>query len=486
MGEQKKFVVIGGGITGLTATYYLNRLCQEQNISPQITLVEKSEQLGGKIQTIRRDGFVIERGPDSFLSRKLPAYELAKDLGIESELVGTNPEAKKTYILHNNRLHRMPQGLNFGIPTQFSPFATTQLISPAGKARALLDLVIPKKQDNADESLGHFLERRLGAEVLEQVAEPLLAGIYAGDTYKLSLKATFPQFLQMEQKHRSLILGMKASVSKGNTPTDLPAIVQQSKFISFRNGLQTFIDHLVKALQEQSVDILTGTQVEEIKLVDEEGASQSKASGYQVRLDNGQALEADAVILALPTQGCAKLLSPLSLAEELKKINYVSVANVIMAFNREDIEHPLDGSGFVVPRKENRTITACTWTSSKWGHTAPKGKVVIRCYVGRYGDEEIAFADEQTILSRVQKDMAELMNITAQPLFYELNRWHDSMPQYPVGHLDLLAQVRAELSTSRPGIFMAGAGFNGVGVPDCIRQGKEAAQQALTHTVSGI
>lgn len=486
MGEQKKFVVIGGGITGLTAAYYLNRLCQEQNISPQITLVEKSEQLGGKIQTIRRDGFVIERGPDSFLSRKLPAYELAKDLGIESELVGTNPEAKKTYILHNNRLHRMPQGLNFGIPTQFSPFATTQLISPAGKARALLDLVIPKKQDNADESLGHFLERRLGAEVLEQVAEPLLAGIYAGDTYKLSLKATFPQFLQMEQKHRSLILGMKASVSKGNTPTDLPAIVQQSKFISFRNGLQTFIDHLVKALQEQSVDILTETQVEEIKLVDGEGASQSKASGYQVRLDNGQALEADAVILALPTQGCAKLLSPLPLAEELKKINYVSVANVIMAFNREDIEHPLDGSGFVVPRKENRTITACTWTSSKWGHTAPKGKVVIRCYVGRYGDEEIAFADEQTILSRVQKDMAELMNITAQPLFYELNRWHDSMPQYPVGHLDLLAQVRAELSTSRPGIFMAGAGFNGVGVPDCIRQGKEAAQQALTHTASGI
>lgn len=484
MGEPKQIAIIGGGITGLTAAHYVSKLCQEQGIEHQITLLEKGKALGGKIQTIRRDGFVIERGPDSFLSRKLPAYYLAEELGMVDEIVPTNPEAKKTYILHNGEFHRLPQGLNLGIPTELAPFAESKLVSYEGKKRALEDILLPKKEDQEDESLGHFLERRLGKEMLEVVAEPLLAGIYAGDTYKLSAKATFPQFLQLEQEHHSLILGMQASLSKVAAPAaDLPEIVRQSRFISFRNGLQSLVDHLIASLEAKSVQLLTETAVQEIHSSVDTAQQQgsSKQPAYQIRLENGEQLEADAVIVALPAQGCAQVLPSVEATQELLKVNYVSVANVIFAFNREDIEHPLDGSGFVVPRKENRTITACTWTSSKWGHTAPEGKVVIRCYVGRSGDEEIAFADEQIILDKVRQDLAELMNITAEPLFYELNRWPNSMPQYPVGHLDLVKRVRSALQEEMPGVYLAGAGFGGVGVPDCIQQGKTAAQQAITH-----
>ncbi|GAA0368782.1 protoporphyrinogen oxidase [Bacillus horti] len=481
MGDSKKIVIIGGGITGLSAAFYLDKLAEVSGTKHQITVLEQSDQLGGKIQTIRKDGFVIEKGPDSFLSRKLPAYELAKELGIEGELVGTNPAAKKTYILHKGRFHRMPQGLNLGIPTEISPFATTGLISPAGKLRALMDIVLPKKQEDKDESLGHFLHRRLGKEVLERVAEPLLAGIYAGDTYKLSLKATFPQFRQMEQRHRSLILGMKASMAKAGQTENLPDIVKQSRFLSFRNGLQTLVDHLVADLQKNDIQLLTKTKVQSVTHA---GPSPDgvKKSPFQVILDGGESIPADSIILALPTKAISNLLSStFPMAEELEKIQYVSVANVIMTFNREDIQHSLDGSGFVVPRKEKTSITACTWTSSKWGHTAPDGKVVIRCYVGRSGDEEIAAEDDDVIIARVQKDLENLMGIKATPLFYAVNRWPNSMPQYPVGHLELVEKVRKELSAYMPGVYMVGAGFGGVGVPDCIRQGKGAAQQAYAH-----
>lgn len=467
--ERKKVIVIGGGISGLSTAFYLQKTGQEKGLPLDITLIEKSETLGGKVQTLHRDGFVIEKGPDSFLARKLPMIELTKELGLEHELVGTNPDAKKTYILHKGRLHRMPPGLILGIPTELTPFLRTGLISPLGKVRAALDLLLPRRTEPGDESLGGFLQRRLGKEVLTNIVEPLLAGIYAGDTHALSLRATFPQFGAMEQKHRSLILGMIAS--KKNTPavSGVPDIAIKSLFLTYKNGLSTLINRLIESLEQ--VELRTNQSVVKIN-------KQNK--GYHMALDNGQQLEADAIILALPPSISANLLSQEVDTSLLKKIDYVSVANIIMAFDQKDIDFNLDGTGFLVPRTEGRSITACTWTSSKWLHAAPEGKVLLRCYVGRSGDEEITTLPDQALLQKVRHDLTELMGITADPLFYEITRWPNSMPQYPVGHLENLKTIRSDLATAMPGVFLTGGGYHGVGLPDCVRQGKEASEEAIS------
>jgi oxygen-dependent protoporphyrinogen oxidase len=467
--SAKSIVVLGGGITGLSAAFYLKKMAEERGQRIRITVVEKSGSFGGKIDTLHRDGFVIEKGPDSFLARKLPIMELTRDLGLEDQLVPTNPNAKKTYILHKGKLHRMPPGLVLGIPTEISPFVKTGLLSITGKARAALDLVLPRRTDPGDESLGAFLERRLGKEVLQQIAEPLLAGIYAGDTYALSVMATFPQFRSLEQKYRSLILGMvKSKKTDAEESRTLPEVARTSVFLNYRNGMQTLVNGLVKALD--NVKLLTSCGA---RSVEKDGAV------YRIAFENGQMEQADAVIAALPAYVIADLLSSVPGIEALQAIDYSSVANVVMAFDGKDINYPFDGSGFVVPRKEGRFITACTWTSTKWLHTAPRDKVLLRCYIGRFGDERWMGMNENELVRKVRQDIQDIMGIDAQPLFHEITPMQRSMPQYPVGHLERIKRVREQLASVMPNVFVTGAAFHGVGIPDCIRQGKEAAAAAL-------
>lgn len=466
--EPKKLMIVGAGITGLSAAYYLRNFFKANDTPVHITLVEKKETLGGKIDTLHKEGFIIEKGPDSFLARKMSVIDLTRELGLEGELTGTNPQAKKTYISHKGKLHLMPPGLILGIPTEVTPFMKTGLISLSGKARAALDLFLPKRTEQSDESLGHFLERRLGREVLENIAEPLLAGIYAGDTKYLSLKATFPQFYQVEQKYRSLILGMLASKQKVPQTPNLPDIAKKSMFLTYKQGLVTLVNKLEESLEE-NIHILRNKSIISIN---------KQENGYALTLDDGNVHQADGLILTLPPPITANLLEKyIPSSDVLRRIEYVSVANIVMAFEQKDIEHPLDGSGVLVPRKEGRYITACTWTSSKWLHTAPQGKVLIRCYVGRSGDEEIVHLKDEELVKKVRHDLMELIGLTATPLFHEITRWPRSMPQYPVGHVQNIANVRQALATSLPGVFITGSGFEGVGIPDCIAQGKQAAKQ---------
>ncbi|MCY9658981.1 protoporphyrinogen oxidase [Paenibacillus chondroitinus] len=467
------YMIVGGGITGLSAAFYLKKRLEAEGRPFRISVVEKAAAFGGKIRTIEKEGFVIEKGPDSFLARKRPIIDLAYDLGLEQELTGTNPKAKKTYIVRQGKLHRMPPGLVLGIPTQMTPFMKTGLISPLGKVRAALDLVLPKREITNDESLGHFLERRLGKEVLERIVEPLLAGIYAGDTFNLSLKSTFPQFRTMEQKHRSLILGMMAS--RKNVPEEtahLPAAIRSSVFVTFKKGLQTLVSGLVAALE--SADLRTGLGVASIRQAGQQ---------TEILFEDGSSEIVDGVIVTSPTYQAAQMLGHFPAASELKKIDYISVANVIMAFDRKDIPFELDASGFLVPRNEGSTITACTLTSAKWLHTAPEGKVLLRCYIGRSGEQEWpAWSDEQ-LISKARHDLRNLLGLTAEPLFTEVTRLNHSMPQYPVGHLEQIARFREELNAAMPQVLVTGAGFHGVGLPDCIRQGKEAAWQLADRII---
>lgn len=463
--------VIGGGITGLSAAHYVLAAARTAGLNVRVTVLEQSGRLGGRIHTWKHEGFTIERGADSFLARKQPMLALARELGLEEQLTGTGRKGKKSYFLHKGRLHPMPAGMILGIPTNLEAFRETGLVSPAGKERALQDQTMPSGWSEADESLGGFLERRLGAEMVDHIAEPLLAGIYAGDLRKLSLAATFPQFKEAERRHGSVIRGMAAQAKPTAGNPDLPQAAAGSTFLSFTGGLSTVIDKLAETLEQAGALVRLHTGVQRI-----ERGGHGEEEGYCLHLNSGEALAADAVIVTAPTYAYTGLLPDLPGITKLAQLPYVSVANVVLAFAAADVQTAFDGAGFVISRKEGRFITACTWTSSKWEHTAPPDKIVIRCYVGRSGAEEWTALSDEEIVARVRREVAELLDIHAEPLFHTLTRLNRSMPNYPVGHLETVQEARAELHRVMPQVYLTGAAFHGVGVPDCVGQAKQTAE----------
>jgi oxygen-dependent protoporphyrinogen oxidase len=464
--------VIGGGITGLSTAYYIEKMAAQKGLPVRLVLLEADREPGGKIRTIRTDGFVIERGPDSFLARKSAALRLIRALGLEGELVGTNPRAKKTYILYKGKLRRIPAGLNIGVPTQFLPFATSTLLSWKGKIRAGLDLVIPAAPRQTDQSLGEFLERRLGTEVVDNIAEPLLAGIYAGDLRLLSLRATFPQLETLEQRYGSLVRGMAAQ-RKGTHANDAAGDgVPPSVFLSLRGGLQQLVEAMVRRLSH--TDLCLGDPVVSLK--------QRDSGGFELIRGSGPMETADAVAVTIPTDK-AFILLPDVFSEKnlLVKTPYVSVATVAFAFAAKDAAVPPDGTGFVVPRTEGRTMTACTWVSSKWLHTAPRDHVLLRCFVGRAGEEEPVEWPDSMLIRRMRDELADIMGVRANPVMTVITRWKRAMPQYHVGHLDRMAAFAEAVKKHYPGLFFAGAGFAGVGIPDCIAQGEQTASALVAY-----
>ncbi|WP_100403356.1 protoporphyrinogen oxidase [Bacillus sp. FJAT-42315] len=463
--ENKKVVVIGGGITGLTTAYYLQKQAKENQLALDITLIEATPRLGGKIQTVRKDGFVIERGPDSFLERKASAARLAKEVGLGEQLV--NNSTGQSYVLVNGKLHPMPGGSVMGIPTQIAPFITTGLFSIPGKMRAAADFVLPKSDPQTDQSLGHFFRRRLGDEVVENLVEPLLSGIYAGDIDKLSLMSTFPQFYQVEQKYRSLVLGMKKT-----TPAPQKQAGTTKKkgiFMTVKNGLESLVEAIEHKLNEGSV--LKGTRVEAIE--------HKQDGGYALSLNSGTILHADSVVVTTPHFTLPTMMPQYRFFDGLKDIPATSVATVAMAFPEEAITKDIDGTGFVVSRNSDYTITACTWTHKKWPHTIPDGKVLLRCYVGRAGDEAVVDLSDAEIEQIVLEDLNKTMAITTTPDFTIVSRWKKAMPQYTVGHKQRMADMYEQVDKELPGLFIAGSSFEGLGLPDCIDQGEVAVQNVL-------
>ncbi len=494
-----RIVIIGGGISGLSSAFYLQKEAERTGRNIHLTIVEKTDVLGGKINTLRKEGFVIEKGPDSFLARKRAMIDLARELGLVGELTETNPLARQSFIMHKRRLYSIPQGMVLGIPTELGPFWKSGLLSFKGKTRAMLDLILPARPAERDETLGGFLERRMGTEVMRRIAEPLLAGIYAGDLKKLSLQATFPQFAQSEKKFGSLMKGMrhnrkqtalaaqeaaklqKTTSSNGsmvNQAATLPssgeeAIAKGSTFLTFKGGLMSLVNGLDQALEQ--VDRKLGTGVMEVRPSQEKGLQ----APYEVVLDNGEVLPCDYAVITAQAFHAADMLEKQVDCKELRSINYVSVANVVMAFDKKTFGSPFAGSGFVVPNSEKLHITACTWTSSKWLHTSPDDRVLLRCYVGHSDDQISVMLPDKELIAAVRKDIKDTMGIEAEPLFTEITRLNQSMPQYPVFHLEQMHRFRERLNNKMPGVWITGAAFDGVGLPDCIRQGKEAAQNIM-------
>ncbi|MBY0596747.1 protoporphyrinogen oxidase [Bacillus bingmayongensis] len=460
---KKKVVIIGGGITGLTTAYYLQKEIREKGLPIDTLLIEASGKLGGKIQTVRKNGFTIERGPDSFLERKESAARLARELGLGDELV--NNATGQSFVLVNNRLHKMPSGSMMGIPTQIAPFLFSGLFSPIGKLRASFDFVLPRSKPVSDQSLGEFFRRRLGNEVVENLIEPLLSGIYAGDIDQMSLMATFPQFYQVEQKYRSISLGMRNLAPKKAKDAAVKGI-----FLTLKTGLQSIVDTIEERLDAGTV--VKGTRIEKVAKI---------GDGYTITLSNGKEIEADSIVVAASHKVLPAMFAQYKDFRFFRNIPSTSVANVTLAFPKESIQRDIDGTGFVVSRNSDFSITACTWTHKKWPHTTPEGKVLLRCYVGRPGDEAIVEQTDEEIVQFILEDLQKTMDIKANPDFTVVSRWKDAMPQYTVGHKERMKKLTTFMEQELPGVYLAGSSYAGSGLPDCIDQGEAAVKRVLSY-----
>ncbi len=481
---MKRIVIIGGGITGLAAAHRLLERSAELTRPIEILLLEATSRLGGVIHTESRAGFLLERGPDSFISEKPEAINLARRLGIDSHLIETNKENRRSFIVRKGRLRAVPEGFQLLAPSKLWPFITSDIFSLGGKARMAADLLLPRRRVNGndDESLAHFVRRRLGSEALARMAQPMVGGIYTADPEKLSLRATFPRFLDMETSHRSIILALiKGSVGSGTSGA------RYSLFLSFDRGMQVLVDALEKRFLDSQLpvaDLQTSCAARTNTTVDSLTLDRS-ANGLFWKLKAGnEEIAADAVCLALPTHASAKLLNDVApgLASELDAISYASTATINLAYRREDIPHRLDGFGFVVPYIEKRSLLACSFSSIKFSGRAPNDCVLLRAFVGGALQPEMFFLQDSQMVARVRSDLHDLIGVEKAPMFAEVSRWARSMPQYEIGHLGRVQRIEDELQRLR-GLRVAGNAFSGAGIPDCIRSGETVANELIESLI---
>ncbi|WP_059102796.1 protoporphyrinogen oxidase [Shouchella shacheensis] len=459
--KQQRVAIIGAGITGLSAAYQLEKANQEKGRLVEYHVFEASERVGGKIKTYEKDGFVMEGGPDSFLERKESMGRLAREVGLSDTLVRN--ETGQAFVLKDEQLFPIPGGAVMGVPTDLEQFEKTELISEKGKQRALEDLdmdrVTPR---NEDISLGDFFGERLGDEMVTSLIEPLLGGIYGGNIYELSMRATFPSYLTLEETYGSLIKGLQA------TRESKPSTKKHGMFLTVNTGLQSFANALANQLAEGALRLKTPVELIE-----------KRADGFELTFQDGTHAVFSDCIVTTPPHHTAKMLRSYSIFDVLKDMDATSVATVILAFKEEAVKNEREGTGFVVARGGDEAITACTWTNKKWPHTAPPGYTLLRCYVGRPDDSDIVFEDDEKMVAQVLIDLESMMEIEGEPEFYQVTRWPSSMPQYKVGHRERLAKLQEEVRAALPGLHLCGAAFDGVGLPDCIDQGERTANEIL-------
>ena len=463
--ERHPLVIVGGGIAGLAAAYQAALLAREQGWPPnRIVLFEAAPRLGGKITTERLDGFVIEGGPDTFLATKPWAVELCRELGLAERLHGTNPHQRATYVLHRGRLEPLPDGLTMMIPTRFGPLLRTRLLTWSQKARMGLDFVLPPRRDAGDESLGAFVSRRLGRAAYERLIEPLMSGIYAGDGDRLSVLATFPYLRDLERQHGGLIRG--ALAMRRQMGRRAPG--SRSAFLTPTTGLAEIVEALEDFLRREGVQIQVGVPVLRV---------QTGSQGYVLPTPKGE-VPAQRVVLATPAYVTADLVADLApdLAAPLREIPYATTATVSLAYRAEDLPRPLDGYGYVIPRREGRAALACTWTSTKFPHRAPEGYALLRVFIGRAGQEADLPWDGDGLVALARDEVRQTLGITAEPLIARVFIWPKALPQYNLGHLERLARIEKALARF-PGLALAGSAYRGVGIPDCIRSGREAVKR---------
>jgi oxygen-dependent protoporphyrinogen oxidase len=453
-----RIAVVGAGISGLSAALRLQELRPDWDVC----VLEASGRAGGLIRTETIDGFLVEQGPDSILTEKPAAVALAQRLGLENELQSTNTVGRGAYVLHRGQLERIPDGFSMMAPTQALPILSSRLLSVPGKLRMLAEVLLPRGPQKADESVAQFVERRFGKEVLERLAQPLMSGIYGTDPRELSLGSTMPRFIELERRYRSVTLGMLAKRRKENEARG----VRYGMFVAFKRGNQTLTDALAARL---------GTKLQ----LDSPVRSIARtAAGYRLTLEQGAALDLDAVVLAVPARVQSGMLAGLSPAasHELGQIEFGSTATVAFAWPESAVSHPLDAFGFVVPKIEQCRLIASTWASKKFAGRAPAGHVLIRVFFGGDHAEAVLAETDEALVEMGRAELERLIGVKGAPLFASVARQTRAMPRYTLGHRARVERIESALS-ALPGIALAGNSLYGVGIPDAILAGERAAER---------
>lgn len=466
-----RVVVIGAGITGLAAAYRIRELAAKRELPLEVLVLDRAAQTGGPLATVRREGFTIETGADSFLTEKPQAAELARRLGLGDELIPTREEFRRTQVVHNGRLVDIPDGFSLMAPSRLGPVMRSDLFSPLGKLRIALEPLVPKRKDRRDESLAAFVTRRLGREVLERIAQPLAGGIYTADPSRLSIAATTPRFVEMEQHHGSVIRGLRIAErarAAAGAKTAGTSGARWTLFATLRNGMGALPEALAASLGEC---VRLGVEVKQIT---------PRADGCTIVTDGGEQMSADAAICATPAYAAARMIRAVAprLAELLGAISYASAATVNMAFRESDFPAPPKIFGFVVPIIERRRIIAGSFTSLKFENRAPAAMILARVFIGGQLQTAMMQLDDDAMVAVARDEFRELLGMTAAPAFTVVRRWPESMPQYEVGHLDRVAEIE-RVAAAIPRFALAGAAFRGVGIPDCVRGGEQAAAAIL-------
>lgn len=474
-----KVVIVGGGISGLACAFYLTRSDQYRKGNFEIVLVESSDRFGGIIQTVEQEGCLIESGPDSFITNKPQMLKLASDLGIADRIVCVNAKNRGAFVVNSGVMRPLPAGFVMLAPSSIKSFLASPLLSAAGKLRALLDLALPARRSDEEESLAQFVRRRFGDEVLDRLAQPLVAGIYVGNAEKLSANSVAARFVEMERTTGSVITALRSERLKAaDTKLDsanAESGARYSLFASFDRGMQVVVDALVDALKMSGVDMRLSTKV----------VSVNKGDDGRFVINAGMGIEqlsADELVVATGPQAAARLTASLSsaLSDTLAQIEAASSAVINFVFNRADVGHKLDAFGAVVPvaemRKYKFSSLALSFASVKF-ERAPDDKVIVRAFVGGMSDKNILGSDDAKLIELVLGDLRRLIHLTGMPLYARVHRWSESMPQYEVGHSARVSLLEGD--TSVTGLHLAGAYLHGVGLPDCVASGAGAASAVL-------
>jgi oxygen-dependent protoporphyrinogen oxidase len=465
----KQIAIIGAGVSGLAAATAIQR-AKEAGADVEFRLFERSGRLGGVMVTEQIDGCLIEAGPDSFLSEKTYGADFCKTFGLGDQIIGSNDGERKTYIVVDNRLIVMPDGLMFMVPTKILPTLATSLFTWSTKIKMGLEFFSKPPITSGDETVGSMVRRHYGQEVVERLADPLLSGVYGGDADGLSVQAVLPRFADMERKYGSLSRGMLMARKKMAEMTKKagPGYKPCPLFSSLKNGMQQLVDAVAAYLPKDRIH--TGVAVDSVW---------RNGSGWTVVV-NGVFQTFDGLIIATPAHAAGKLLSPIdaALSGELSAVSYSSSVTVAATYNRSDLSHMPPGFGFLVPKTENRRIRALTFVHNKFPHRAPADKGILRVFLGGLSDQGVLDLSDEEILSTVRRELREMIKLEAQPRMERVYRWNKAMAQYGPGHLDRVKRIQQSVAVA-PGLALAGNAFQGIGVPDCIASGWNAANAVL-------
>jgi len=455
-------VIIGGGISGLSAAYYLAK----RGIPS--TLIEPRSRLGGVIQTEHIDGCTVEAGPDSFISAKPAAMELIGELGLADQVIGSNDFSRKTYVWKRGRLLPLPEGLMMMVPTKIMPLLATPLLSWGTKARMGMELLHAPEPPRGDQSVAEFIEEHYGAEAVDYLAEPLLSGIYGGNPRELSVTSVLPRFVTLAQQYGSLTRGVLAERAKAARSAHANGSAAPL-FRTLKGGLSQMIEALTASMQGACTVRRTKAQTVE-----------RTENGYRVRVD-GEWIAAEHLIIATEAHNASALVRGVDerLGDLLCQVPYSSSMTVALGFDAKDFAQPPEGHGFLVPKKERRRLMACTWVGAKFPYRVPDGKIVARCFLGGMDDAGVLSESDDTVTAVVREELRAIAGVEAQPRFTRVSRWPQSMAQYTVGHPTRLKEIEAR-AAALPGLHLAGNAYEGIGIPDCIRLGKRAAEAYRT------